>query len=54
MARTSFKQIYDESELFKHYVDKYVNNRKITVEEALEHEIIHQYAKYLGELNDKD
>ena len=53
MAKRTYKQIYNESELFRHYVDKYAKSRKLTVDEALTHEIIRQYAKYLGEIDDE-
>ena len=53
MAKT-YRALYDENPLFKHYVDKYANTRGITIEIALTHKIIRQYAEYLGEKIDEE
>ena len=50
----SLQEIYDNNELFKHYVDKYAQTHKLTTEEALKHKILKQYAEYLGENVDED
>lgn len=45
------KKLYDENADFRSYVDRYVKNyneaKEITVDEAMRHEMVKNYAKYL-------
>lgn len=46
------KKMYDESLLFKGYVDRYAKSRHITVEEALKQKLVEEVAKdYLKKEN---
>lgn len=54
MDKLSAKEVYNNNELFKHYVDKFASTRGITVETALTYEIMRMYAQYLGETIDED
>ena len=38
---------YGENKDFKEYVDKYVCQHRISVEEALKHYLVHEYYDYL-------
>ena len=40
-------ELYNTNEDFKKYVDKYKRDRKLSLEEALEHKMVKQYADYL-------
>lgn len=50
----NLKEMYETNADFRGYVDRYCQNyvegRKITVEEALKHQLIKNYAAYLEEL----
>lgn len=41
---------YRHNEKFRQYVDKYAKNRRITVAEALKHELVRQAALYYMEV----
>ena len=41
--------MYEMNDEFKLYVDRYAKSRGISVEVALTHAVVRQYAKYLGE-----
>ena len=38
---------YGENTDFKEYVDRYVRQHKVSVEEALHHKLVHEYFEYL-------
>lgn len=40
-------ELYNTNEDFRNYVDKYKRDRKLSLEEALEHELVKQYADYV-------
>lgn len=50
----NLKEMYETNADFRGYVDRYCNpytdGKRITVEEALEHEVVRLYATYLEEL----
>ena len=46
-----YMELYNTNEDFREYVDKYKRSRKLSLEEALEHELVKQYAKYVAEKN---
>jgi len=41
------KEFYEENEEFKEYVDKYAKSYHITLEVALSHKLVEEYAIYL-------
>lgn len=41
------EELYLSNGDFKDYVDKYAHKHKITVKEALEHNLVREYALYL-------
>lgn len=51
----TLRSFYESDKDFRRYVDAYCANyecaNKLTVEQALEHVIVKNYAKYLQELN---
>ena len=44
---TSYEDAYRDNLEFKEYVDKYCNQNKISVEEALTHKVVQEYLDYL-------
>ena len=40
-------ELYNTNEDFREYVDKYKRDRKLSLEEALKHEMVKQYANYV-------
>lgn len=48
-------ELYNSNEEIKTYVDKYASNRDISVEEAMQHEIVKSYIENkLGQNMDED
>ena len=45
----SYTELYENNEEFKAYVDKYSNQRKITIEEALSHALVKSAGDYYTE-----
>lgn len=43
------REYYESNENFKRYVDSYCKTQKISVEEALEHELVRQVYNYYKE-----
>ena len=39
--------LYETNSDFKEYVDRYSKCRRISVEEALEHELVKEYGRYI-------
>ena len=39
----NWRNEYENNEIFRQYVDRYVSSRDITVDEALEHVLVHAY-----------
>lgn len=48
------KKIYNENDIIKQYVDKYANNRGLTVDEALQHKIVLYYISNTLKLNEDE
>lgn len=42
------KALYDNNKDFKQYVDKYANQRKLSIEEALSHALVKEVGKVYG------
>lgn len=45
------ENLYDTNNDFKNYVEKYIFKHHVTLEEALKHVMVREYAKYLMEGN---
>ena len=39
------KTLYENNKNFKQYVDKYANQRRLTIDEALEHALVKEVGK---------
>ena len=46
-GKIDYREIYDNCKDFKDYVDRYVANKDLTVEAALEHSVVKEYADWL-------
>lgn len=46
MEGLNTKKLYQECEDFKNYVDKYSRDRRITIEEGLQHKLVYEAGKY--------
>jgi len=44
-----YKQLYENNEAFRSYVDRYCKKYDVTVAIALEHRIVRNYAEFLVE-----
>lgn len=47
-----YKEFYETNQDFRGYVDRYARHNGKTVEEALEHDLVKQYADYVLHKND--
>ena len=44
-----YKELYETNEDFRRYVDRHCRCYGLTVDESLQHVVVHQYAEYLKE-----
>lgn len=52
MTRDEIKAMYETDKDVKEYIDKYCYKHSLTVEEAIAHKLIKEYADYSKEYNE--